>query len=351
MYESKRRLLHCLSGSVLSNAARLSLFCTCLLTIAAPLAMAADWSVPLAGNTFRSHPAPDRGGTGQTSLRWHAPNEVYSVFFHVDRPAEISLALKGRAEKAATRIEAKVTDQEFKALLQDEPARAYPLGSVVVDHAGYLRVDLRCDQPAISAALAEISALLVTSSTDGLRLDCVKSNDGNMFYWGRRGPSVHLAYQTPPHIDLTYAYSEITVPVGQDQKGAYFMANGFGEGYFGFQVNSDTERRVLFSVWSPFRTDNPAEIPAEDRVVTLAKGEGVHAQDFGNEGSGGQSYWIHPWKAGVTSTTPVAPKQIIFFCGTAVSSMRPPRLIKSLSAMRAPPVALKSFLKTCRDGS
>jgi hypothetical protein len=47
---------------------------------------------------------------------------------------------------------------------------------------------------------------------------------------------------------------EITVPVGQDPIGSYFMANGFGEGYFGFQVNSKTERRVLFSVWSPFRT-------------------------------------------------------------------------------------------------
>ena len=277
--------------------------CTCLSAVLASqvnAADAADWSVPLAGNAFRSQPEPGKGGMGQAAVRWNSPNEVYSVFFHVDRPAELTLALKGRAESAAMRVEIKVNGEEFKALLQDAPVRAYPLGRVVVDHAGYVRVDLRCEQPASSAALAEVSDLLVTSSVDGLVLDCVKNNEGNMFYWGRRGPSVHLAYQTPPNTDLTYAYSEITVPQGQDQKGAYFMANGFGEGYFGFQVNSDTERRVLFSVWSPFRTDNPAEIPAEDRVVTLGKGKGVHAQDFGNEGSGGQSYWIHPWKAGVT---------------------------------------------------
>ena len=31
------------------------------------------------------------------------------------------------------------------------------------------------------------------------------------------------------------------------------MANGFGEGYFGIQVNGPNERRVLFSVWSPFK--------------------------------------------------------------------------------------------------
>ena len=56
----------------------------------------------------------------------------------------------------------------------------------------------------------------------------------------------------------------------------------------------------MFSVWSPFGTDNPAEIPEGDRIVTLAKGASVKAQDFGNEGSGGQSYLVYPWKAGVT---------------------------------------------------
>ncbi len=304
MYAWKKRKLRRLDKRstmrALGRQASWSLMCACAFLLAAPPAPAADWSVPLAGNAFRSQPQAGRGGVGQQGLRWNKAKEVYSVFFHVDRPGEISLALEGRAELADMRVEAQVNSEQFKALLQAEAPRAYPLGSVQIAHAGYVRVDLRCNAPSSAAAMAEVSQLLVASSVDGLVLDFVKSNEGNMFYWGRRGPSVHLAYQTPPNTELTYAYSEITVPEGQDQKGAYFMANGFGEGYFGFQVNSDTERRVLFSVWSPFRTDNPSEIPAEDRVVTLAKGDGVHAQDFGNEGSGGQSYWIYPWKAGVT---------------------------------------------------
>jgi hypothetical protein len=32
----------------------------------------------------------------------------------------------------------------------------------------------------------------------------------------------------------------------------------------------------------------------------LAKGKDVRAQDFGNEGSGGQSFLVYPWEAGVT---------------------------------------------------
>jgi hypothetical protein len=78
------------------------------------------------------------------------------------------------------------------------------------------------------------------------------------------------------------------------------MANGFGEGYFGIQVNSATERRVLFSVWSPFSTDDPKSIPEDMRISLLKKGEGVHTGEFGNEGSGGQSYFRYNWKAGNT---------------------------------------------------
>ncbi len=59
--------------------------------------------------------------------------------------------------------------------------------------------------------------------------------------------------------------------------GSYFMANGFGQGYFGIQVNSASERRILFSVWSPFSTNNPREIPDDQRITLLKKGEPVHA--------------------------------------------------------------------------
>ena len=73
----------------------------------------------------------------------------------------------------------------------------------------------------------------------------------------------------------------------------------FGEGYFGIQVNSSTERRILFSIWSPFQTDDPSEIPDEDKIKLLKKGAGVTTGEFGNEGSGGQSYKVFNWKTEV----------------------------------------------------
>jgi hypothetical protein len=146
---------------------------------------------------------------------------------------------------------------------------------------------------------AAISSLIILTHEPG-EFSFVKDNIDNRFYWGRRGPSVHLSYTVPMEKNVKWFYNEVTIPVGLDPIGSYFMANGFAEGYFGIQVNSENERRVLFSVWSPFKTDNPAAIPDDQKIKLLKKGEGVYTGEFGNEGSGGQSYLRYKWEAGKT---------------------------------------------------
>ena len=118
-------------------------------------------------------------------------------------------------------------------------------------------------------------------------------------YWGRRGPSVHMVYALPIG-DTEWFYNEVTVPKEGETMHSYYMVAGFGEGYFGMQYNSPTERRVLFSVWSPFDTQDPKLIPDDQKIKLLRKGKDVHIGEFGNEGSGGQSYLKYPWKAGET---------------------------------------------------
>jgi hypothetical protein len=49
------------------------------------------------------------------------------------------------------------------------------------------------------------------------------------------------------------------------------MATGFAEGYFGMQVNSDQERRILFSIWSTYETDDPSRIPEDEKVILVKK--------------------------------------------------------------------------------
>lgn len=115
----------------------------------------------------------------------------------------------------------------------------------------------------------------------------------------RNAASVHLGYPTPADAKITAFYCEVDPKT--DPTHTFYMACGFRRGYFGMQVNSPTERRVIFSIWdSGNEAVDRDKVKDEDRVKLLAKGDGVYASDFGNEGTGGHSHLKYNWKMGKT---------------------------------------------------
>jgi hypothetical protein len=113
----------------------------------------------------------------------------------------------------------------------------------------------------------------------------------------RNAASVHLFYPVDRNIEVAAFYCEVTAL--EDPIWTYYMACGWHRGYFGMQVNSPTERRIIFSVWDSGNEavdrDNVGE---EDRVKLMAKGPDVYAGGFGNEGTGGHSHLKYIWKTG-----------------------------------------------------
>jgi len=271
-----------------------------LLLIAPGQTHAAEWAIPMAGNAFVTESAAgSRDGIERGATRWSDAGTVFSVYFRVDRACEISLGGRLLVPAGESTIQVSVAGKNWPITVKGAASHDTEFSTLSLAQPGYVRVDLR-GMTKSGETFAQVTDLLVRSSTAGLQLNHVKNNEGNMFYWGRRGPSVHLGYEMPRGKNITYSYSEITVKAGDDPPGSYYMANGFGEGYYGIQVKSATERWILFSVWSPFHTDDPKSIPDADRVKLLAKGEGVRGGEFGGEGAGGQSFKVHPWKSGVT---------------------------------------------------
>lgn len=118
----------------------------------------------------------------------------------------------------------------------------------------------------------------------------------------RRMPASLNTFHTLPNKDIEWIYSEITVEENQDVLYTYFMANGFAQGYFGMQANkvNQNNRWILFSVWSPYETDDPSQIPKDYEVDVIRSGPSVQINSFGNEGSGRQSYLEFAWKTGVS---------------------------------------------------
>lgn len=264
--------------------------------------MAAEWSVPFGGNAYAvaSKPGSNDGlARGGAEVRWHDPETTWSVWFHVDRPADAEVDLVSAETGGPAEVELTIGGTTVTAELSGDGSTTARFGRIALEGPGYVKAEIRGLRRE-GGAFASDPVLRLRSDAPDLAVAAVTTNEGGMYYWGRRGPSVHLGYSLPAEKEIEYAYGEVTVPEGEDALGSFFMANGFGEGYFGMQVNGPAERRVLFSVWSPFTTDDPAKVPEADRVMLLRRGDGVRTGEFGNEGSGGQSFLVHPWKAGLT---------------------------------------------------
>lgn len=260
------------------------------LLLAGGLAQAQQLAVGLSGNGYvtRQHDGAQIAENG--IAHWVNPETVVSVYFYVHQPTTADLSLYARGD---SEIKVSYGEQSFKVGLKTDTFAQVPVGTIDIRRAGYVRVDLQ----GISKhgeTFGDVKYLAV-DNVDG-NTNFVKDFSD---YWGRRGPSVHLAYQLPEG-DTEWFYNEVTVPEEGETMHSYYMAAGFGEGYFGMQYNSPTERRVLFSVWSPFDTQNPEDIPDDQKIRLLRRGKDVHIGEFGNEGSGGQSYLRYPWKAGQT---------------------------------------------------
>ncbi len=74
------------------------------------------------------------------------------------------------------------------------------------------------------------------------------------------------------------------------------LACGWSKGYFGIQELASGKKLVIFSVWDPAAGDNAANVPPEKQVKMLHKNAEVRVGRFGNEGTGGQSFFDYDWK-------------------------------------------------------
>lgn len=259
-------------------------------------------TLPLGGNSFVTYqPAGSKAAVTDSGwVNWQDARTVFSSYIKVNQPGSLQLSAQLRVPSGETVIRTTIAGTTHEVKVSGAAMQEVPLGTWNIDVPGYIKIDVQ-GKSSTGAEIARMLQWRMAGTTVNTQTVYVKNNEGNYFHWGRRGPSVHLGYDiSEAGGNVEWFYNEITVPQGSDPVGSYFMADGFGEGYFGMQVNSAKERRVLFSVWSPFKTDDPKSIPADQKIRLLKRGSDVHAGEFGNEGSGGQSYLRYNWRAGNT---------------------------------------------------
>lgn len=263
--------------------------------------------VPIGGNAFITQKDLDALDeiTDTGFVNWTEPTTICTVYIHLTKSGTFNLSLRillpSTTNTGPSRLRITLVNDPTQTfdVIAEPSSEAYilPVGqfnfeSPTTRFGGYVQFTFQGLEK-VGPIYAEIHDALISNYTTG-RLHYVGYDFS--YYFGRRGPSVHLRPIYPTDRNIQYYYNEITVPTGQDIIGSYYMATGFFGGYFGFQVNSETERRILFSIWSAYESDDPEQVPEDYKVVMLRKDEDVLVQEFGDEGTGLQSILLHNWE-------------------------------------------------------
>jgi FKBP-type peptidyl-prolyl cis-trans isomerase len=253
-------------------------------------------SVKIPGYTGYAIPAETEEATlfsGKTGLHWVDAGQELHYFFHASHPGTLTVSLNTCNSRKGTTVQVALAGKMFIVNIpKSKDTVAVPVGSVSIADSGFYDIHLKAVK-ASGGLVANINSISLSgTATAGIHFN-TKTR--------RNAASVHLRYPLPDSIRAVTFYNEVTVSVGDDPVHTYYMACGFKRGYFGMQVNSDKERRVIFSVWdSSNEAVDRNKVADSNRVKLLAKGTGVVAGDFGNEGTGGHSHWVYNWKAGQT---------------------------------------------------
>ncbi len=217
---------------------------------------------------------------------------VISTFAYMNEAAKPTLYINASGKGKLNVVCGK---KKFSIKVNNNSYQKIKVGQLHVKSPGHLSIDFRLSGNADNAEISIKDIILGNVQTQPYYI-----GENYSAYFGRRGPSVHLQYQTKEYGEGDWTYNEVTVPEDGDVEYTYYCAQGFDCGYFGFQNNGNGVRKVLFSVWNAQDSDNPENVSEPYRAVLINKGTQTVSNEFGNEGSGKQTFIDYPWKPGNT---------------------------------------------------
>jgi len=262
-------------------------------------------SIPFAGNSYIDYPKNSNlidNYTGKLTSGWVDKDVIISTYFRVGASGDLNIGFLGSNNTGTSKVRFTIDGKSYIVSISGPSPKIYGITTLKRPQPGYVRIDIQGLSKS-GNIFGDITHFRIggvaANSTNNFVTEERVAEDKNNCYFFRRGASTHYFY-TLPASDVEYFYNEILVTEENAVNSTYYMMNGFSQGYMGIQQVSNGERKVLFSVWSPYQTDDPNDIPEEMRVKLLRKGANVTIGEFGNEGSGGQSWLHYAWKPGVT---------------------------------------------------
>ncbi|MCL1666728.1 DUF5077 domain-containing protein [Elizabethkingia ursingii] len=225
-------------------------------------------------------------------VNWKDSTSVISTYIKLQNTGVLNLGIRAKVSNSESKIKLSVNGDTFtKTLKQGSDTINYYFGSVDIKEPGYIKIDLKGISRTDSKFIDFTDLIIGGTAVAAGKVNYVAKPSSSGFYFARRGSSLNLSY-TKPSGNQEYMYHEISIPKGYDPIGLYAMSNGFSGGYMGLQVNSETERRVLFSVWNPSNSNG--------KTVIVNVGKDVDGGSFAGEGEGTNCKFKFMWKTDTT---------------------------------------------------
>ncbi|MES2373656.1 MAG: DUF3472 domain-containing protein [Bacteroidota bacterium] len=264
-------------------------------------------------------------------LHWSDAKQTISYSFYIHRAGDLTVAINTKNATAGNSVKLSVAGKNFVLNIPaSKEAKLTKAGTVSIKDSGFYTISLSSVKKTGNTIANILSIELSGAATENIHFNTKPR---------RNAASVHLKYPLADSIKAIAFYNEITIPADADIVHSYYMACGFTRGYFGIQVNSPTERRVIFSVWDAGKEAvDRNKVADSNKVQLLAKGDGVFTDGFGNEGTGGHSHWVYPWKTGrtyklmVTALTDSASRSTIYTGYFFLPELQKWKLIASFKA-------------------
>jgi len=221
---------------------------------------------------------------------WKSSKTSIFFYFRIQKVGKLQLFLKPGKVVPLSTYKILIANKVFNVKVLENQTDTIKVGELNIMNPGYYSVQIIPVSTTGERFFELESLILKGEATENIHFN----NEPR-----RNSSSVHLSYPVAADKKVEWFYNEVTIPEGFDHLHSYYMACGFGKGYFGIQVNSETEKRVIFSIWdSSNEAVDRNKVSLIDKVQLVKKGTDVFTGDFGNEGTGGHSHLIWNWSTG-----------------------------------------------------
>jgi hypothetical protein len=153
-------------------------------------------TIPIGGNSWRNGKDTTGGNINNNGIvNWTDKNAEFITYVRVAKKGRFKLWLNLKVADGKSQLTVTALKTTKQISVTGNAAKDYYVGEWALADTGYIAFKIKgINKTGLS--YADVSSIKLSGPAINAQTTFVKNNEGEFFYWGRRGPSVHLGYNT-----------------------------------------------------------------------------------------------------------------------------------------------------------